>query len=409
MICKHPQYEQSSLIRKIAFFLCGVFVCICDLQPVPKIAVVSCLLPIIYCIYTLKLSPNIESLRIEGKSFLIWYGIFICFVCLSSVWSPNSINYSLAPTESTVFVYKRIFTPLIITSFYYLLCPNSKECSWTLLGLVFGSFISCIIVLATERAYIGLTRLGATSYGAGPTFGNVATIGAILSSFFILKRVYPKLFAFMMMFFFFAIILSASRQPLICAILGIFIIYSIKQRLTLSSLLKYCIICGFFLVLFFIATQKIEFLYDAIGFRFEEFFTNNDHSSNEREIMRMFALHLFSENPIAGVGIHGFAALFGQWYGWTVWSHCGYTEILSCYGLIGFLIFYSYFFKGGYSALCILQNNRLLGALFLSILANTLLLDMFYVVFLDVRSIFLMGMILQPYTHYDVNQYNILR
>ena len=409
MICKHPQYEQSSLIRKIAFFLCGVFVCICDLQPVPKIAVVSCLLPIIYCIYTLKLSPNIESLRIEGKSFLIWYGIFICFVCLSSVWSPNSINYSLAPTESTVFVYKRIFTPLIITSFYYLLCPNSKECSWTLLGLVFGSFISCIIVLATERAYIGLSRLGSVSYGAGPTFGNVATIGAILSSFFYLKRLFPKFFAILLLFFFFAIALSASRQPLICAILGIFIIYSIKQRLTLPLLIKYCIIGIFFSVLIFIATQEIEFLYDAIGFRFEEFFTNNDHSNDERSIMRTFALNLFLENPIAGVGIHGFAALFGQWYGWTVWSHCGYTEILSCYGLIGFLIFYSYFFKGGYSALCILQNNRLLGALFLSILANTLLLDMFYVVFLDVRSIFLMGMILQPYTHYDVNQYNILR
>lgn len=405
MISCHFQYEQSSLIRKIAFFLCGVFVCICDLQPVPKLAVLGCLIPVVYCIYTLKLSPNTKSLYIEGKSFFSWYGLFISFVCLSSFWSPNSISYSIDSTESTIFVYKRIFTPLIITSFYFFLSPNAKECSWTLLGLIFGSFIACVIVLSTERAYIGLSRLGATSYGAGPTFGNVASMGVILSYYFYLKGVFSKLFLLMILFFFGAIALSASRQPLACAVLGILVIYSLKRRLTLPSLFQYCIIGAIFLTLIFFATQKIEFLYNMVGFRIEEFLSNNDYSNNERSIMRTFALNLFLDNPIAGVGIHGFAALFGQWYGWTVWSHCGYTEILSCYGIIGFLFFYSYLFKGGYSAFRTLQSNRLLGALFFSLLVNTLLLDMFYVVFLDARSVFLLGLILQPYTNSPEGNY----
>ena len=174
MINHYLQYDNSTFTRKTAFFLCGIFACICDLQPIPKTFSLACLLPIIYCIYASKISDKPESLYIEGKSFLAWYGTFVIYVCISALWSPNSINFSTNDTENTIFVYKRILIPLFLTSFYFLLKPSLKEFFYTLQGLKIGAFLSCITVLIYEKNLIGFSRLGAISYGAGPTFGNVA-------------------------------------------------------------------------------------------------------------------------------------------------------------------------------------------------------------------------------------------
>ena len=387
-----------SRMRTAAFFFCGIYACICDLAPVPKIVSLLCLVPIFYAIFLSVFSSKRTPFCVEGKSFIKWYGLFAFFVCVSAMWSPNSLNYSPLDTVNTVFVYKRMFNALLLTFLYFQLRPTSEEFVNVLHGLLCGAFIACVIVLISERHLIGISRLGTFSYGAGPTFGSVASLGVALSFFFVQCQMkFFKLYYLALFFFLFAIAVSASRQPLACALIYILVISVLKQKISILKLFKYGLICAALTLFVSFMILKIDFLYDIIGYRVEQFFEGNDGSNVEREIMRSFAMSLFMANHICGVGIHGFAVLFGKYYGWSVWSHCGFTEILSCYGIIGFVLFYRYFLLGLKKALFMLQMNRLYGALFIAFLLNTFLFDCFYVVYLDVRTIFILGIILKPY------------
>lgn len=381
-------------IRTAAFFFCGVYACICDLLPIPKVVSVACLLP---AVYTLCCTEFRRPFCLASRRFLSWYGLFALFVCLSAIWSPNSINFSPDDTVNTVFVYKRMFNALILTVIFIQLRPTASELVVGLKGLLLGCVLGCLVVLINENGLIGYTRLGTISYGAGPTFGNVAVIGVALSMFFLYENNSSKIYAILLLFQLFAVALSGSRQAILCALLYILLISFFKNRVSLWGCLKYSVIAIALLAIVLIALMKIDFLYNAIGFRIEDLLAGHDGSNIERKIMRDYAIKIFFDNPIIGVGIHGFAVLFGRFYGWSVWSHCGFTEILSCYGLVGFFLFYRYFWNGIKKSIKELNRNRLFGSLFLAFVINTLLFDAFFVIFLDVRSIFLMGVILKPY------------
>ena len=49
-----------------------------------------------------------------------------------------------------------------------------------------------------------------------------------------------------------------------------------------------------------------------------------------------------------------------------------------------------------------LKNNRLLGAFFCAFLFNVFLSDFFQPLFLNVRTVFLMGIILHPHSDFDI-------
>ena len=70
-----------------------------------------------------------------------------------------------------------------------------------------------------------------------------------------------------------------------------------------------------------------------------------DASMIERTDMKEYAYYLFLNRPILGYGVHGFAFMFNNYYGKLLYSHNGFTEILSCYGIVGFVVFYREFFK----------------------------------------------------------------
>ena len=338
--------SNNNTIRNVVFFCCGLYACFCDNLCIPKAVSLACLLPAIYCIYITILSEQGKTFGFEGKSFIEWYGLFLLFVCISALWSPNAINSSTESTETTVFVYKRAFNPFFLTLIYYQLKPSLEELYITLKGILVGALFGCIVGIVAESHLIGYGRFGAMSYGAGPEFGNVALFGLIISLLFIYKEK-KWIYVLLLVFNFFVIIISASRQPLVCGIICMSIIHLLRKKNSLSSYVSFVIFSLAVGLLLFYLIMYIDFFYDAIGYRFQSMLDKDDGSDIERTIMCTYAMELFRDNPIAGVGVHGFATFFGRWYGWTVWSHCGYTEILSCYGIIGFILYYRYFIRGG--------------------------------------------------------------
>ena len=86
-----------------------------------------------------------------------------------------------------------------------------------------------------------------------------------------------------------------------------------------------------------------ESLYAVLGRRLEILFAEDAGGSvDTRAFMRNYALGMFLQSPVVGYGMNGFAIQMGAInYHLQAYSHCNFTELLACYGLVGFLIYYS--------------------------------------------------------------------
>lgn len=104
-------------------------------------------------------------------------------------------------------------------------------------------------------------------------------------------------------------------------------------------------------MIIFYLLLNVPLLYDIIGNRIETMFTalvnpNNlsvDSSINGRTMMKKEALKLWKASPIYGHGVNSFWVL-SPITNLRANSHCGFTEILCSFGLIGFIIYYWHWF-----------------------------------------------------------------
>ena len=99
---------------------------------------------------------------------------------------------------------------------------------------------------------------------------------------------------------------------------------------------------------------------------------------------------MIKEKPLFGYGIHGFAYRNYVTNGTLVFSHDGFLEILSCYGIVGFIIYYWIF-------VYIFANNKKLlydekGIFLFSYIVIILLMELYGISFLNSYFIILVGL-----------------
>ena len=131
-------------------------------------------------------------------------------------------------------------------------------------------------------------------------------------------------------------------------------------------------------------------LYNLVGNRIESMvnsFLNNsdDGSIIERKLMINLALEYFGDRPIFGHGIYSFAHDFAYCFGREVYSHNNFTEILYCYGIVGFVLFYwKYLFSIKYFKNIFLNDSNItLASIFIVILMS----DTYSITFLQPLAI----------------------
>lgn len=138
------------------------------------------------------------------------------------------------------------------------------------------------------------------------------------------------------------IMLSGGRKYLIAPVILIATISimstsgkkNIIKRLVFFALIIFLILFGWNLMI----TNPT--LYRAIGYRFI-----NLVSIQNRETYILKGLQFFFESPIWGHGENAFSELILPYVGRRAYSHNNYIELLTNYGLIGFIWFYYYFIK----------------------------------------------------------------
>ena len=276
--------------------------------------------------------------------FLIWYGVFAVYVCISILYTVNIINPS--------YVILRVVTAFALGLVVSMYVRDEHAFEVFAYGIILGGIIVSILTLFIEGSTFGRLRTGSISVGSGPTFGAIIMVAFVCSVWRIMrKKERRSLFIVIAIFLYTMIVLSGSRRIIILCPLFLLITVMLNRNIKKSKKMLFMMLALSVSVLALYIVMTNETFYNLAGWRIESminsFFSSSgtitDASMRERNIMKEYAMFLFNERPLFGYGVHGFAYMFKFYYGNMVYSHCGFTEILSCYGVVGFVIFYSIF------------------------------------------------------------------
>lgn len=300
-----------------------------------------------------------RGLRMGGnlQRYLCWYGLFTLLVVLSLLYTVNTVNPDYAVKRVAVTCCLGLLTAgLVRTRDHFRILAN---------GLIAGSFFVVAAALVFEGFELGMGRLGKMTVGSAVSFSGIMLVGCICAQWRAVSvRHHRRRFAAMALFLFAMILLSGSRRAMLVAMLMLMLQLMLsreirKSRKVLLLLAAATALCVFVYLLF---TNKT--LYAMIGWRIESMLQTvlgsaqvEDASMLERSAMKDYGYRLFRERPVAGWGVHGFAYKFNGFYGKLLYSHCGFSEILSCYGLIGFVLFYQVFVRYALRARRVLKSR----------------------------------------------------
>lgn len=206
------------------------------------------------------------------------------------------------------------------------------------------------IIFYSNSAYVDVAssagRLG-RSIGMHPnTFGGTVSICLL----FVLYRLYGKRqwrYLFLTLILLFLLLLSKSRSSLIEMALGVLLFFVLVQRKTSKRLMRLMMAVLIGLGALW-AVMNVPVLYNLVGYRLEgviRMLTGGkaDASASTRMEFIQIGLDIFSDYPLAGVGLNNFSVVAYQDYGTyaQVYAHNTLVEILADLGLVGFISYYS--------------------------------------------------------------------
>ena len=252
---------------------------------------------------------------------------------------------------------------------------------------------------------IFLYRVGEKINGESVVNGNSNTVSLTVSmlSFFLFYEVFAgqhKIISSIPLVLSVVVILfTGSKAGFFSVVLYILLNISFYSSITLKKILALCIAIGFLIYIVF----NNEYMYLLLGTRLEDFLGSIGvldtlvigDSTNIRSDMYVKGIDMWMDAPIFGNGLGAFTA----YSGYHTYSHNTYTEILSSFGIIGFVVFYFLPMVTFYKALAYRKESVFVKmALVLSIIGF----------FFDTKSIkFLsyMGMVIVIVGYIFVNNY----
>ena len=269
----------------------------------------------------------------------IWYGLFVLYGFASILWAYDP--------SACFHVTSRIVQCLII-QFCIAQNYSSKAALPRCLKLiVFAAVMSSVYILSQSPLdSLFKTRFGATSTSLNPhMFALIYSFGALISYFFashLRKAIaYP-----VALYLVFMVVVTGSRKSTITVLFGILLLTFLASNRKHRVFRMLLTIGAIVLFLYWIMT--IPQLYSILGSRFDSmlgFFTNSeeDYSMTLRLTFMRVAKQIFLENLFFGVGIINFHVLLGTVMNVSTYAHNNYYELLADLGLVGFILYYSYY------------------------------------------------------------------
>lgn len=270
--------------------------------------------------------------------FLLWFGILLAIMAISA--KTYRIYYSAA--SRTLLTTFRIFIIGVII-FYY---ADTKEKALSVVeSMVIGAFAMSVVVLLVTPPSAYFSDSNTDGFGSLIS-QHRNQVGAACATMFMPSyylRKHAKFnggYLFCIVFIIVALI-SGSRGSILQ--LGI--------EITLIMIINGNFIGIFFLALFGLLTvvmlKNVPALYENIWLRFASAAdtivnsTTSDGSTLSRQYYKEIAWQMFLRHPFVGYGVDGFKGyvFFHPVYKGqilrAVYSHCNFSELMSCFGIVG--------------------------------------------------------------------------
>lgn len=370
-------------------FVSAVISYIIYMMIIPKFVTITIVVVLFFFLIFHFIRQLLKDGIVKIPEYSRYYGAFLLYIAVSIFWTVNP-DYSF-PLIRAFLCFE---FALIIGCF----SKTTNDIRKILKGLIFGAIISSAVVLYNQYQYIGIMRLGDKIYGSAMEFSGGITVAAYCCLF--LWKSEDKI-KYLFLFFLFLIIcaLSGSRSAIAYPFIFFFIM-SFFYHQQFTKILKIMLIIGTLGIASLNAFLNIPVFYDVVGYRIETLLEDKteDGSYMERKEMKEYAIKLWTEKPIMGWGVNGFSKKYAV-INKPVYSHCDYTEILCCFGLIGAFLFYSpiimmFFRKNIFKIMKSNWTQSFLGC----IVIFTIIEITHSIVFLSVRSIMLLAISFQFFT-----------
>ena len=305
------------------------------------LSVFACVL--FYCIS----NGWIITLQVESYHRHI-YAITLFFFC-SCLWAWNlgeALSKSITLLEISI----------CMTLLY--MCFSNIENGERMLAkiIIFAGYAEWIFLVF----YYGLGTIMNSSIRLSGDVGNANYIG-MLMAMSIITTVYFILFEEFKVYYIFSVVniyflaISQSRTALIGTVVGVFILLILKcleQRHFLNIILNATLYFGVFIlaVYFLSKASMFEEMNDRIhnlivAFTGQGTMLNGERSVSIRETMIEAGIEQFKSNPILGIGIGNGFNISLIAVGRNTYLHNNFIEILVDVGIVGFALYYSFYFS----------------------------------------------------------------
>ncbi len=310
---------------------------------------------IITVVYVLikTLTPG-KFMRVRlSRKFLIWILLLFSFY---------TFHYFLAPQNKEISVYSMLSQCVIVLCIILWLCDLEYEGAFDV--FVFSASIASVVISLYYVYYsIGDVlllnmRLGGVTDNVLSNINYTSQIVLMISSLSLYKiffeKKYNKLYVIIFFIQFLFILLSGTKRAIISLPIFYIVFILIKNRRSFFKyILPLTIGLGLFIylllnneLLYNIAGERLEGMFYALGIVQDNKFDIGDNSTNIRKELFNTAIGMIPETPIWGRGLGYFETHSGlNTHVQIFHSHNNYLELYLCYGLIGFLMYYSIFFR----------------------------------------------------------------
>lgn len=280
------------------------------------------------------------------NKYNIWYFLFIAMCFFSVMWAEYD--------KQVISVMPSLIRVLFIG--FFLAARIKKDLDIEVLLFYF------IISVMYLNLYVGKMMIDFYSfedfylYRFGDNFSYNSNTIAILNVLGILTIIHwlkqvkkPVIRWGMFLFlalFLVVLVFTGSKKGLLGLLFGIFLFFyqRVKGRKKFER-----IFLGLVVVVAIIwCVMNISFLYDILGYRFDEMFQvlfktgSGDGSSRNRVSLIQEAIAIWASHPVLGVGLNNFSMI--QDIGEAgYYAHNNYVELLADLGVVGFFLYYGMF------------------------------------------------------------------
>lgn len=205
-----------------------------------------------------------------------------------------------------------------------------------------------LLIVRTPFSEWGMERIGLEIGQHSNEVGRLACLGVLLAVYlWTTEREHPLLIGGCGLIFALCAFMTGSKNALLILIFQVGVYYFLISHRWKRVVIVIASVIGGMLILYLVMHNPI--LYQLVGRRIAAMvgmlsgsYTIYDGSTYERMYFIRTGAKLFLQHPIHGIGLNSFASYLSSiGYTNTVSSHCGFIELLSTLGIIGFVLYYS--------------------------------------------------------------------